>query len=117
MNEVRIDGVVVRDPEAKQAGNHTVSKFTLAHKDERGMSTSFFDVEAWNDLSTQALRLKKGSRATVEGTLKQDAWEATDGTKKSRVKVIAKKITPEQQDTSSAPLGKKEDVYAREMWP
>ena len=116
MNTVVIDGIITRDVELKAAGQYTVAKFSIAQKDERGASTSFFDIEAWNELGTQVSRFKKGQRVTVHGANKQDNWLAPDGTKRNRVKIIAKAIV-EENKPSAAPLEEKEINVVRQLWP
>jgi single-strand DNA-binding protein len=106
MNEVIIDGIVFRDVEIRSPQNYTVATFALFHKDPKTNRTSFVDVESWNEVAQTAKKLSRGDFIEVHGSLKQDNYEGKDGTKRSKIKIIAKEFrkngTPIsiEQDTS-----------------
>lgn len=107
MNEIKIDGVIARDPELRPAGSHTVGKFSIAHRNEKGSDTSFFDIEVWNDLATQCQNYRKGDKISVDGYIKQDQWQAADGAKRSRVKIVGKRVSQPvygNQSVQSGPI-------------
>ena len=52
--------------------------------------TSYFDVTAFGKLADSLrTRLGKGAAVIIEGKLKQERWQAKDGTAKSAVRVYA----------------------------
>ena len=91
MNEVRIDGIVSRDPEFKEAKNFKIGKFPILNRDDRGNS-SFFDIETWNEVTEKCQHLRKGDRALIIGYVKQDSWQDPEGKKRSRIKFVANSI-------------------------
>ena len=61
--------------------------------DEKQEKTSFFDVTAWRYLAEDSANvLEKGVGVIVQGRLEQRSWEADDGTKRSKVELIADHI-------------------------
>jgi single-strand DNA-binding protein len=51
---------------------------------------SFFDVETWGSLGETCNRLgRKGRGVRLTGRLKQERWDAKDGTRRSKVVVVA----------------------------
>lgn len=84
---------VVADPVLKDVGNTQVCEFSVVQnyyrKDKDGNSVnepSFFNCVAWDSGGKIiAERFKKGNRMMLEGTLKQERWEDTEGNKKNRV--------------------------------
>jgi len=93
MNEVRIDGTIFRDVEIKQGSDYIMSKFTLLNRNMRNNESNFFEVKTWDDLANATQNLNKGDFISVEGSLKLESWEdKKDGSKKSKVNIVAKKI-------------------------
>lgn len=103
-NTVEVVGNVTRDPETRLSNSGTaVVKFGLAYNHRKFNSStnewdeevSFFDVTAFGDLGTNvAESIHKGDRVLVNGRLKQSSWDADDGTKRTRVEIIADEIGP-----------------------
>ncbi len=96
INNLRIcvlEGNLVKDPNFKtlESGNE-IAIFAIAVNHEN--SVSYFDIEAWNDVSKQVekLRLKKGSYAQITGDLKQERWESPNGKINSKIKIIASSL-------------------------
>lgn len=94
MNVVVVSGNLVRDPELKSVGDSKVVSFSVAVNSVRGSGdnkreeTSYLDCEAWGrQAEVIAQYLKKGDGILVNGELKQDRWEDTDGNKRSKIKV------------------------------
>ncbi len=53
----------------------------------------FFDISAWRELGeTIANYKKKGDPILVEGRLQYRTWEAQDGSKRSKVDVVADNV-------------------------
>jgi single-strand DNA-binding protein len=101
-NTVTLVGNVTRDPELRYtSGGRGVASFGLAvnrryqSNGEWQEQTSFFDVVAWGTLGENAAAsLHKGTRAVVYGRLEQRSWDTEDGSKRSKVEVIADEIGP-----------------------
>ena len=61
--------------------------------DEKQEKTSFFDVTAWRYLAEDSASvLEKGVGVIVQGRLEQRSWESDDGTKRSKVELVADHI-------------------------
>ncbi|MDO9557249.1 MAG: single-stranded DNA-binding protein [Coriobacteriia bacterium] len=101
MNQVALIGNLTRDPELKslpRGKDCSVLEFTLAY-DERykdpetgewGESPNFFDVDVYGPYGERvAPYLTKGMRVGVEARLVQRSWEAEDGSKRSKVSLVA----------------------------
>ena len=99
-NFVQLTGKLFKYSET-QAGSKTVSKIVLllsagrnpnAPKDAPPPPGTFVDVEAWELDPKRAKALNEiQGRAIIrvsEGRLKQDTWEAKDGSKRSKLKVV-----------------------------
>ena len=101
-NTVTLVGNVTRDPELRYtSGGRGVASFGLAvnrryqSNGEWQEQTSFFDVVAWGTLGENAAAsLHKGTRAVVYGRLEQRSWDTEDGSKRTKVEVIADEIGP-----------------------
>jgi single-strand DNA-binding protein len=99
MNVVALVGRMVADPELKYTPSGVaVCSFRIA-VDKRTKSESgekqadFFDIVAWRQSAEFAANyLTKGRLVAVAGRLEQKSW-LQDGTKRSKVQVVADKIT------------------------
>lgn len=98
---VTLVGNLTRDPELRQTPNGTsVCQFGVAvgrrYKDASGQWTdkaSFFDVVVWGAQGESCAQyLSKGRQVAVDGRLEQRSWEAQDGTKRSKVEIIAESV-------------------------
>ncbi len=95
-NKVLLMGRLTRDPELRYTPQGTpVADIGLAVNreytagDERRKETTFVDVTAWRRQAEVICQyLTKGSPVFVEGHLVTDTWEAQDGQKRSRLKVV-----------------------------
>jgi single-strand DNA-binding protein len=95
---VTLVGNLTRDPELRQTPQGT-SVCTLgvavnsSYKDSSGQwveKPNFFDVIVWGAQGENCARyLSKGRQVGVDGRLDQRSWEASDGSKRSKVEVIA----------------------------
>jgi single-strand DNA-binding protein len=70
----------------------------------------FFDISAWRELGeTIANYKKKGDPILVEGRLQYRTWEAQDGSKRSKVDVVADNVQflgrPGEPQEAGAPAG------------
>ena len=96
-NKVILGGNLTRDPELRFTGNGIpVCNFGLAVNDKRSKNddaVDFFDITAWRELGeTIANYKKKGDPILVEGRLQLRSWEAQDGSKRSKVDVVADNV-------------------------
>jgi len=101
-NKVILIGNITRDLELKYTpSGQAVVDFSVAinrrFKDQTGQvqeRADFIPVEAWGKQAELIKQyLGKGSSVYVEGRLQQDSWEdKNDGTKKTRLKVVAQQI-------------------------
>ena len=95
-NRVVLGGNLTRDPELRftQAGV-PVCSFGIAVNRVRSRSeeADFFDVSAWRELGeTIATYKKKGDPILIEGRLQYSTWEVQDGSKRSKVDVVADNV-------------------------
>ncbi len=95
-NRVVLAGNLTRDPELRFTGNGIpVCDFGLAVNRVRSKNeeVDFFDITAWRELGeTIANYKKKGDPILVEGKLQYRTWEAQDGSKRSKVDVVADNV-------------------------
>jgi single-strand DNA-binding protein len=95
-NRVVLAGNLTRDPELRFTKEGVpVAGFGLAVNRVRSKSdeVDFFDVSAWRELGeTVANYKKKGDPILVEGRLQYRTWQARDGSKRSKVDVVADNV-------------------------
>lgn len=96
-NRVILAGNLSRDPEIKFTNEGVpVTTFGLAVNRVRSKkegAVDFFDVTAWRELGEAVANHKrKGDPVLVEGRLQYRSWEADDGSRRSKVDVVADSI-------------------------
>src|SRR5687767_12326234 len=95
-NRVVLAGNLTRDPELRFTNDGIpVCSFGLAVNRVRSRSeeVDFFDISAWRELGeTIANYKKKGDPILLEGRLQYRTWEAQDGSKRSKVDVVADNV-------------------------
>jgi single-strand DNA-binding protein len=95
-NRVILAGNLTRDPELRFTNDGVpVCSFGLAvnRVRSRNEEVDFFDISAWRELGeTIANYKKKGDPVLVEGRLQYRTWEAQDGSKRSKVDVVADNV-------------------------
>lgn len=99
LNRVTLIGYLGGDPETKQAGESTVTTFTLAvadrWKDEKGEKkehTNWIPVAAWNGKGENLPQyIKKGSCVLIEGSLRVATYEE-EGTRRYYTEVVASNV-------------------------
>jgi single-strand DNA-binding protein len=95
-NRVVLAGNLTRDPELRFTNDGIpVCSLGLAVNRVRskGEEVDFFDISAWRELGqTIANYKKKGDPILVEGRLQYRTWEAEDGSKRSKVDVVADNV-------------------------
>jgi single-strand DNA-binding protein len=98
INRVTLVGRLTRDPELRHLpSGQPVLQLGLAvngrQRDEAGNWTdkpNFFDVKVFgNQAETLSQHLAKGRRVGIDGRLDWSSWEAQDGSKRSKVEVVA----------------------------
>jgi single-strand DNA-binding protein len=101
INRVTIVGRLTRDPELRHLPSGTaVLQLGVAvngrQKDEAGNwidKPNFFDVKVFgNQADTLNTHLSKGRRIGVDGRLDWSSWEAQDGSKRSKVEIVAQSV-------------------------
>ena len=102
-NSVIMVGRLTRDPELRRTGTgKAVCSFDIAIsrriKDSvtgewKDADPTFVPVIVWGEQAERCgERLKKGSPVRVEGRLQTNKWEGNDGTKRSRLEVVASRV-------------------------
>ena len=93
MNLVVLRGNLTRDPELKStSGGTQVCKFGLAVNEGYGekKKAHFFDLTAFGKVAENLAKFKKkGEEVLISGRLDHQTWEAKDGSKRSKIEVIA----------------------------
>lgn len=99
LNQVNLIGRLTRDPELRYTqGGTAVTEFSIAiNKEWTDRSTNqqkkevtFVDVTAWARTAEVICKyMAKGRELFVNGELKLDRWEAQDGSKRQKLKVVA----------------------------
>ena len=100
-NRVILVGNLTRDPELRYIPSGTaVTEIGLAVNDRRKNSegqwveeTTFVDVTLWARQAEVASEyLTKGAPILIEGRLKFDTWETSDGQKRSKLRVVGERM-------------------------
>lgn len=100
INKVVIIGRLTRDAEQSytQSG-YAILKFSIAvnrrkkQGDQWTDEGHFFDVTVWGKQGESiATYMTKGKQVAIEGQLRQDRWEAQDGSKRSKVVIEANSV-------------------------
>ena len=101
VNKVMLMGNLTRDIELKHlTSGQVVGSFGIAvnrrYKTKDGETreeVAFIDCEAWaRTAEVMSQYLSKGRPVFIEGRLKLDQWEAQDGTKRSKLKVVVEQF-------------------------
>ena len=126
-NRVVLMGRLTRDPQLRKLPSGTaVAAMGLAINEtykkqdgEVGQTVCFVDIEAWGRQAEACGEyLTKGRDVLVEGGLHLDRWETSDGQKRSKLRVRAKRVQflndGKRKDGSSAPEPVREPAMAAE---
>ena len=102
-NRVIIMGNLTRDPEYKQlASGQSVCRLGLAsNRQFKNRQTGdivqevcFVDIDVWGAQAESCNQyLQKGRAVLVEGRLKFDSWEDTEGQRRSKHSIVADRVT------------------------
>ena len=123
LNSIILEGNLTKDPKLDKTPKGTaVCHFTVASnryyksEGERHEEVGFYDVEVWSRLAeTCGEYLNKGRGVRVVGRLKQDRWTHSDGTPRSRIRIVGEHVEfqarpREERETNS--IGQKFDKSA-----
>ena len=101
-NRVIMVGNLTRDPELRQLpSGQTMCRFSLAsnrqyrskQSGEMTQEVCFIDVDVWGAQAESCYKyLSKGRPALVEGRLKFDSWQASDGASRSKHVIVAERV-------------------------
>lgn len=96
MNKVILMGRLTKDPEARQAGDTTVSKFSVAVdrrvKTEGGQAADFPSIVAFGKTAEFINKyFKKGMKIAIEGRIQTGSYDK-DGVKHYTTDVIAETV-------------------------
>jgi single-strand DNA-binding protein len=94
------DGFLTSDPESKKTTTgKNLTTFTIAvnhaaKQDADGEAdVSYFDVDTWEKMAENCGEyLKKGSKVTVIGLLRQERWKTSEGVSRSKIKISAQQV-------------------------
>ena len=101
LNKVFLVGRLTRDPELRYTpSGMAVADLGLAVNDDyvkadgsRIERVCFVDVTVWGRTAeTSCEYLSKGRPVLIEGRLRMDTWESTDGQKRSKLRVTADRV-------------------------
>lgn len=116
INRVNVSGNLTREPELRTTqGGTQVLSFGLAVNDRRRNQQTgewedvpnFIDCVMFGSRAESVSRfIGKGSKVAVEGKLRYSAWEAKDGSKRSKIEIAVDDI--EFMSKQQAPVA---DVY------
>ena len=116
VNSVTVSGNLTADPELRhtpsglEVGNLRMAVNRQKKNDDGGYDeeASFFSITVFGKFAELCARkLRKGNPITVQGRLREDRWEAEDGSKRSKVVIVANEIDAQaffQKDADVAPL-------------
>jgi len=103
LNRVFLIGRLTRDPEIRfLPSGAQVTSFTVAvnrpyktkDSDEWKEETYFFDIETFAGLAERlGKQLSKGTQILIEGQLRQDRWETSAGEKRTKIKIVADRVS------------------------
>ena len=101
LNRVFLIGRLTQDPELKQTANSTsFVRFSIANNKsyvqssgERKEEVSYFNCVAWSKLAEVINQYcHKGKQVAVEGRLKQNSWQDSEGKKQYAVDVVVENL-------------------------
>lgn len=102
LNKVFLLGRLTRDPELRyMPSGAPVTSFGLAinrvytgQDGQRKEDATFIDIEAFSKTAELCSQyLSKGRQVLIEGRLKFRSWESQDGQKRSKLNVVAERVT------------------------
>ena len=123
INRVTVSGNLTRDAELKQTqGGSSVLGFSVAVNDRRKnqQTGEWEDVPNFVDCVVFGKRadalskmLRKGSKVAIEGKLRYSAWEAKDGSKRSKLEIAVDEV--ELMGAKAEKQAEQPEVYDEEI--
>ncbi|WP_297455997.1 single-stranded DNA-binding protein [Persephonella sp.] len=118
LNKVFLIGRLTRDPEIRfLPSGSQVTSFSIAVNrpyrvnNEWKEETYFFDIETFGQLAERlGKQLNKGTQILVEGQLRQDRWTDAAGNKKSKIKIVADRVSILSGKSSKEEKSKESDL-------
>ncbi len=100
LNRVTIIGRLTRDPELRQINTGTsLCRFSIANNrnfsqnGEKKEEVSFFNCTAWGRQAEIIQQYcQRGKQVAIEGRLRQNSWQDSDGKKKSSVEIVVEQL-------------------------
>ena len=93
---IQITGNLSQDPELREVGDNgeVLCRLNVGYSIDRGRNdNNFIEVTTWGEAATaHAKHLAKGSKVRIDGELDYQTWEADDGTKRSKHRIIGAKV-------------------------
>lgn len=120
INAVAISGRLTRDPElrATQSGTQVLTVPVAVNERVRSASGQWEDRASFVDCVVFGRRaealcdlLRKGDKVAVSGRLRQSSWESRDGSRRSKVEVVADEV-----ELMAAPRGAAQAAPAPGGW-
>lgn len=83
-----------------------VNHYTPEDQDPR---VSYYDIETWEKLADLCADIvRKGMRILVSGDMRQDRWQAEDGSTRSRWKLVGNEVVFLESPLRTEPQGQQE---------
>ena len=95
MNKVFLIGNLTKDPEVNVTSNElTNCKFTIAVTRRFGnKETDYFSIICWRAMAENCGKyLRKGSKVGICGSIQNKNYEASDGTMRYTVEIVAEEV-------------------------
>jgi single-strand DNA-binding protein len=96
-NYVNLEGFVTQEPLLKKTkSGKSLCTFAISMTHDspsKEQHVSFLDIETWEKMAEScAERVKKGKRVIVTGQIRQERWQAADGSPRSKIKLVGNKV-------------------------
>ena len=99
LNKVIVCGRLTRDAQLKYTkSGSAIIEFAVAVNRSKNTAdgwkdeASFFDVSYFTKSESLAGKMLKGKWLVVEGSLKQERWQGTDGVSRSKIVILADRV-------------------------
>ncbi len=112
INRVCISGNLTRDPELRQTagGSHVLGVGVAVNDRRKNQQTgqwedvpNFVDCVVFgNRAEALSAILHKGDKVAIDGRLRYSSWEAKDGTRRSKLEVVAEEVELMQRPRQAA---------------
>lgn len=108
VNKVVLSGCAGADAELRiVGGNSKLARVNMAVNEsyrnaagEEVKRTQWFSLTFWNAKADIAeLKIKKGTRFTIEGRLQNNNYEAKDGTKRYTTEIVVDEVVVKEMET------------------